>query len=151
MSYNKKSKGAQGRRNFKQKRRAEYDSKQSEERFSADLATALDTFSNRDGEEGGTRVKFPFPLAMWDLGHCDPKKCSGRKLARFGLVRELSLQQRFGGLVLSPIGKLCVSPSDRHLVMQHGLCVIDCSWAKIDETPFGLYFFYKIRFCLIKY
>ena len=27
--------------------------------------------------EAGSRVKFPCALAMWDLEHCDPKKCSG--------------------------------------------------------------------------
>ncbi len=30
-----------------------------------------------------------------------------------------------------------VSPSDSPLVSEKGLSVVDCSWARIDETPFN--------------
>ena len=34
------------------------------------------------------------------------------------------------------MGQSCVSPQDRQIIAEKGLSVIDCSWARIDETPF---------------
>jgi pre-rRNA-processing protein TSR3 len=79
----------------------------------------------------------PIKLAMWDFGQCDSKRCTGLKLARFGLIRSLPVSAFFPGIVLTPQGQRAVSPADKSTVAEHGICVVDCSWARLDEVPFS--------------
>lgn len=36
-----------------------------------------------------------------------------------------------------PKGRDIVSPADRDIVSSGGLAVVECSWARLDEVPFG--------------
>ncbi|KAL0128434.1 hypothetical protein PUN28_003603 [Cardiocondyla obscurior] len=90
-----------------------------------------------EGEAEDSKQLIQFPVAMWNMEHCDPKKCSGRKLARHGLIKILRLGARFPGLCLTPIGEKCVSPTDCDIVREYGCAVVDCSWARLDDTPFN--------------
>ena len=70
----------------------------------ADSEHSEDDDVSEDEDDG--EVSVPFPVAMWDLLQCDPKRCSGRKLARLGLITELKLGQRWPGICLSPKGDI---------------------------------------------
>lgn len=80
--------------------------------------------------------KLPVPVAMWDFDHCDPKRCSGKKLLRQGMITQLTVSQPFNGITLSPQGEIPVCPNDRSLVETSGVSVVEASWARIDEVPF---------------
>jgi pre-rRNA-processing protein TSR3 len=49
----------------------------------------------------------------------------------------MPLTQAFRGLVLSPNGVTSLSPADAPILAEHGLSVIDCSWARLAEIPFS--------------
>jgi len=67
-------------------------------------------------------------LWMWYFEQCDPKKCSGINLKRQGLLRTLSVTQKFNGIVLTPSATKIISPADADIMKDLGVCVIDCSW-----------------------
>ncbi|KAI9221113.1 hypothetical protein BC828DRAFT_347541 [Blastocladiella britannica] len=96
-----------------------------------------DIAEGSDEDSGPVRCEIKVPLAMWDFEHCDPKRCSGKRLSRMGLIRSIKVSQRFAGVILSPEGKKAISPADRDIVLAHGLCVVECSWARLDEVPFN--------------
>ena len=89
-----------------------------------------------DGSDGKKRKAISVPIAMWDFNQCDSKRCTGRKLARRGLLPTIAIGQVHRGLLLSPDGRRTVSAEDRAYVEAHGLTVIDCSWKLVDGIPF---------------
>lgn len=71
-------------------------------------------------------------LLVYHANQCDPKKCSGKKLARFDLVRLTThVNQLKPFLVLSPFSEKALSPEDRGA---RGLAALDCSWAHAEEV-----------------
>lgn len=71
-------------------------------------------------------------LLIYHANQCDPKKCTGRKLARFGLVRLTKrMNQLRPYLVLSPFSEKALSPQDKGA---RGLAALDCSWAHAEEV-----------------
>jgi len=71
-------------------------------------------------------------LVIYHAGQCDPRKCSGKKLARLDLVRITShMNQLRPFLVLSPFSEKAISPEDRGA---KGLAALDCSWGRAEEV-----------------
>jgi len=104
--------------------------------------SAVDKLSDEEDQEGSTEdedddVEINVPIAMWDFDHCDPRRCSGKKLSRLGLIKELRIGSRFRGIVVSPKAVQVVSPSDRQYILNAGVAVVECSWARLDDVPFS--------------
>jgi pre-rRNA-processing protein TSR3 len=88
--------------------------------------------STAERSEGGT-----IPLAMWDFEHCDPKRCTGKRLVKLGYVRALAVRQPWRGVVLTPTATETVSPADRHFIVEGGAACVDCSWNELDRVPWS--------------
>eukprot|EP00897_Mesotaenium_endlicherianum_P004003 jgi/Mesen1/3630/ME000020S03165 len=79
------------------------------------VAQAATSADMADDERSGSELKLAVKLAMW----------------------EMRVQQRFPGVVLSPVGQKCVSREDADIIRERGLGVVDCSWARLEDVPFG--------------
>ena len=71
---------------------------------------------------------------MWYFEQCDPKKCSGMALKKFGKLSTIALKAKFNGIVLTPATDTMISMSDAELLLDQGAAVIDCSWAFFDSV-----------------
>ncbi|KAJ2924426.1 hypothetical protein H1R20_g12666, partial [Candolleomyces eurysporus] len=131
--------GHRGRRGGGFSRRMDYDLEYDISRR-PESAIERDEDGGSDGEDEEEReeaVKIKVPVAMWDFDHCDPKRCSGKKLARQGLIKDLRVGTRFRGIVVSPKATQIVSPADKDIILAGGVAVVECSWARLDEVPFN--------------
>jgi pre-rRNA-processing protein TSR3 len=77
-------------------------------------------------------------LYAYDAGQCDPKKCTARKLARFGLITSVNVMRKipYKTIVLVPIADTALSSADREFT--NSITVFDCSWKKIAYFEDGL-------------
>ena len=108
---------------------------------------------NKEGEENDNNEKeqinesqeedeyeeFTIKLSMLYFDQCDPKKCTGKKMERLGLLKETKFSRNYGGILLTPNGKKICSIEDHEIIANKGICVIDCSWAKFNELHLDLH------------
>ena len=83
--------------------------------------------------------EFTIKLSMLYFDQCDPKKCTGKKMERLGLLKEIKFSKNYGGILLTPTGKKICSIEDHDIIAKKGICVIDCSWAKFEELHLDLH------------
>jgi Uncharacterized conserved protein len=75
------------------------------------------------------------PVLIYDKCQCDPKKCTAKRMMKFGLGKEIGLSKiPSGAIVLSPFSDKALSPADRTYAKK-GLVVMDLTWTNIDDFP----------------
>ena len=75
------------------------------------------------------------PILVYDKDQCDPKKCTAKRMEKFGLAKEVPLNRIPPGcIVLSPFGKETLSLADLKYA-HRGIVVLDLTWTHIDEIP----------------
>jgi pre-rRNA-processing protein TSR3 len=69
-------------------------------------------------------------ITIYHANQCDPKRCTGLKLKRYGYARVVT-RTRFlpkRAIVLNPFAEVAFSAADRPRVEEAGLVALDCSW-----------------------
>ena len=66
------------------------------------------------------------------LAQDDPKKCTAKKLVRFGRAR--FVRNVRCGVVLSPLAEKAISKEDRSTAIRCGIVAVDCSWVNVEEV-----------------
>lgn len=82
--------------------------------------------------EEGERIR----VYVWDEGHCNPKRCTARRLARMALatqVPRMGLLPR-GAILLDPFAQKALAREDLDVAQRRGVVVLDCSWQYAEES-----------------
>ena len=76
------------------------------------------------------------PVIVYDECQCDPKKCTAKRMLKFGLAKEAKTLGAIpsGSVVLSPFSDRALSPADAKCARK-GLVVMDLTWTNIDQFP----------------
>ena len=76
------------------------------------------------------------PVIIYDECQCDPKKCTAKRMLKFGLGKEAKTLGAIhkGSIVLSPFSDRALSPADIQYA-RRGLVVMDLTWTNIDRFP----------------
>ena len=74
-------------------------------------------------------------VLVCDKEQCDPKKCTAKRMMKFGLAKRTEIKNiPKGSVILSPFAEKALSPADRTYA-ERGLVVMDLTWTNIDDFP----------------
>ena len=82
-------------------------------------------------------MKEKIKLIIYHTNEDDPKKCTARKLNRFGfadIITDIKKTPR-NAVLLNPFAKKSISKEDLVIAKKNGILAVDCSW-KNAETCF---------------
>jgi pre-rRNA-processing protein TSR3 len=84
-------------------------------------------------------MKSRIKLIVYHANEDDPKKCSAKKLKKFGYASLETNIRRVpkGAIVLSPYAEKSISKEDIDTARKNGILAVDCSW-KNAESCFNL-------------
>lgn len=74
------------------------------------------------------------PLYVYHARQDDPKKCSARRMQKFGLATLYEAVDKLppGAILLSPIAGHALSPADSRYA-HRGIVVLDCTWGEVER------------------
>ena len=75
-------------------------------------------------------------LFVYHANEDDPKKCSAKKLARFGFVKlETNIRRTPKDMILlNPFAEKSISKEDLDVARRHGILAVDCSWKNAENS-----------------
>jgi len=75
-------------------------------------------------------------LFVYHANEDDPKKCTAKKLFRFGFVKLVTNIKRTprDTILLNPFSKKSLSPEDKKIALKNGILAIDCSWVNAENS-----------------
>jgi pre-rRNA-processing protein TSR3 len=75
-------------------------------------------------------------LVVYHANEDDPKKCTAKKLHRFGYAAlEKNIRRLpYHAVLLNPFAEKSISREDIQIAKDHGLVALDCSWKTAEQT-----------------
>ena len=75
-------------------------------------------------------------LIVYHANEDDPKKCSARKLHKFGFVKlETNIRKTpKDAILLNPFAKKSLSKEDLRIAKKNGILAVDCSWENAENS-----------------